>query len=142
MGEGGDDRHAPALLSILADSLDCKVDAIKDLELTLCDTQPGAVWGAAEEFVSSPRLDNQVSSRWVRHASIAAGSQPLLQALAVAAMRAKLPPVHLTPPVGHLHCLHARSPLLRPCLIRLKGPLLHLAAVPPDSRGQREAGRG
>lgn len=38
----------------------CAVEDIQDFELTLCDTQMGAVWGMEEEFVSSPRTDNQV----------------------------------------------------------------------------------
>ena len=33
---------------------------IRDLELSLTDTQPGAVWGVAGEMLSCPRLDNQV----------------------------------------------------------------------------------
>jgi aspartyl aminopeptidase len=33
---------------------------IKDLELSLCDTQPAQIWGVGSEFLSSPRLDNQV----------------------------------------------------------------------------------
>merc|ERR1711872_1183138 len=48
------------LLSLLCEELKCEPQQIKDLELTLCDTQAGAVWGAGNEFLSSPRLDNQV----------------------------------------------------------------------------------
>lgn len=55
-----DTRHCPALLSLLATELAVSPSQIRDLELTLCDTQPGAVWGLNNEFISSPRLDNQV----------------------------------------------------------------------------------
>eukprot|EP00286_Rhodomonas_abbreviata_P005667 CAMPEP_0181316140 /NCGR_PEP_ID=MMETSP1101-20121128/15738_1 /TAXON_ID=46948 /ORGANISM="Rhodomonas abbreviata, Strain Caron Lab Isolate" /LENGTH=468 /DNA_ID=CAMNT_0023423371 /DNA_START=30 /DNA_END=1436 /DNA_ORIENTATION=+ len=58
---GVDKRHAPELLKILAQEVGCKMEAIKDLDLTLFDTQDGQVWGANGEFFSSPRLDNQVS---------------------------------------------------------------------------------
>ena len=30
-----------------------------DFDISLCDTQPGAIWGLNQEFLSSPRLDNQ-----------------------------------------------------------------------------------
>jgi len=53
-------RHCSQLLSLLCQELDCEPDQILDLELTLCDTQEGAVWGASEEFLSTARLDNQV----------------------------------------------------------------------------------
>jgi len=53
-------RHCSQLLSLLCQELNCEPEQILDLELTLCDTQPGAVWGVGEEFLSSPRLDNQV----------------------------------------------------------------------------------
>jgi len=56
----GDERHCPQLLSILAAELGCDPKAIKDVELTLTDTQPGATWGASNEFLSAPRLDNQI----------------------------------------------------------------------------------
>lgn len=42
-----DERHAPVLLNLLAEELGCEPDQIKDLELTLADTQPGAVWGVS-----------------------------------------------------------------------------------------------
>jgi len=58
--EGGDTRHAPALIALLAKELEVEPGDIKDLELTLADTQPGAIWGLNNEFLSSPRLDNQV----------------------------------------------------------------------------------
>lgn len=55
-----DTRHVPTLLRLLAEEIGCDAADIKDLELSLCDTQPGQIWGANNEFLSSPRLDNQV----------------------------------------------------------------------------------
>jgi len=54
-----DARHAPELLRILGEELGCHPSAIKELELSLCDTQGGSTWGSRNEFLSSPRLDNQ-----------------------------------------------------------------------------------
>lgn len=54
-----DTRHHPELLALLAAELHCEVEAIKDFELSLCDTQPGQLWGLEKEFLSSPRIDNQ-----------------------------------------------------------------------------------
>jgi len=56
----GDKRHHSVLLQMLADNLSVPVDSIVDLELSLADTQPGATWGPKDEFLSCPRLDNQV----------------------------------------------------------------------------------
>lgn len=56
---GGKERHSPALLTLLAEELACPVSTIKDFELTLFDTQGGSLWGLKNEFLSSPRLDNQ-----------------------------------------------------------------------------------
>jgi len=58
--EVGDPRHCPALLLLLAQELGVEPGDIRDLELSLADTQPGAIWGLNNEFLSSPRLDNQV----------------------------------------------------------------------------------
>ena len=58
--EGADTRHAPLLLQLLAEELKVEPSAIKDLELSLCDAVPGQIWGARDEFISSPRIDNQV----------------------------------------------------------------------------------
>jgi aspartyl aminopeptidase len=55
-----DKRHGAELLNIIAAELGCKVQAIRDFDLSLYDTQPGQSWGASEEFISAPRLDNQV----------------------------------------------------------------------------------
>ena len=38
--------HHPALLAALAAELRCEPGAIVDLELNVCDTQPGAIGGA------------------------------------------------------------------------------------------------
>lgn len=55
-----DSRHPPLLLRVIAEELGVSAADIRDLELSLCDTQPARVWGVGSEFLSSPRLDNQV----------------------------------------------------------------------------------
>jgi len=55
-----DPRHCSDLCLLLAEELGCSTNDIKDFELTLCDTQPCQIWGLQNEFLSSPRLDNQV----------------------------------------------------------------------------------
>jgi aspartyl aminopeptidase len=54
------DRHAPELLRLLSAELGCEISEIMDFELSLCDTQPSSLWGLSSEFLSAPRLDNQV----------------------------------------------------------------------------------
>ena len=58
--ESSDRRHSSQLLTLLSQELGCQPAQIRDMELTLCDTQPGAIWGVKNEMLSSPRLDNQV----------------------------------------------------------------------------------
>ncbi|KAL4400209.1 aminopeptidase [Malassezia pachydermatis] len=54
-------KHHPALLQLLAHELDVPVDFIQDFELSLFDTQPPAAGGVNNEFIFTPRVDNQMS---------------------------------------------------------------------------------
>ncbi|KIK65369.1 hypothetical protein GYMLUDRAFT_38817 [Collybiopsis luxurians FD-317 M1] len=56
------DNHHSALLSLLASELSVAPDEIHDFELHLYDTQPSQTGGIANEFIFSPRMDNQFSS--------------------------------------------------------------------------------
>lgn len=47
--------------SLLATRLAVPPDAILSWELAVCDTQPGAFWGAAREFVADCQIDNLAS---------------------------------------------------------------------------------
>jgi len=55
-----DSRHPSELLILLARELNVNPSSIVDLELTLADTQPPQIGGANNEFLFSPRLDNQM----------------------------------------------------------------------------------
>ena len=69
-------RHHPLLLQLLAEQLGggCAPEDIVDFDLQLCDTQPAALGGAAEEFVFSGRLDNLGSCYTSLRALLAASS--------------------------------------------------------------------
>ncbi|EOD24983.1 hypothetical protein EMIHUDRAFT_430284 [Emiliania huxleyi CCMP1516] len=79
-------RHAPELLRRLSRTLPATSGDVLDFDLTLCDTQPSATrdyardWGA-DEFLSAPRLDNQLTCylamlALIDHAKEAPPSQP------------------------------------------------------------------
>lgn len=53
--------HQSTLVKLLTEELKCEQDHIIDFDLHLADTQPATLGGALEEFIFSPRLDNQVS---------------------------------------------------------------------------------
>ncbi|KAK9824222.1 hypothetical protein WJX72_008629 [[Myrmecia] bisecta] len=55
-------RHQPLLLRLIAEHLGCSPSAIVDFELNVCDTQPGVIGGAEDEFVFVGRLDNLAMS--------------------------------------------------------------------------------
>lgn len=55
-------NHHSILLDLLAGQLNCETSAIRDFELSVVDTQPGAIGGAQQEFIFSPRLDNLLST--------------------------------------------------------------------------------
>jgi len=59
--EGKKNRHHPVLLNVLADELHCDADCIVDFDLYVADSHLSCIVGALNEFVSSPRLDNQAS---------------------------------------------------------------------------------
>ncbi|THH33594.1 hypothetical protein EUX98_g554 [Antrodiella citrinella] len=55
-------NHHPAILALLAEELSVAPEQIHDFELHLYDTQLSQLGGLNNEFVFSPRLDNQFSS--------------------------------------------------------------------------------
>ncbi|KZV69191.1 aspartyl aminopeptidase [Peniophora sp. CONT] len=55
-------NHHSSLLELLANELDITPDQIQDFEMHLYDTQPSALGGLNNEFIFSPRMDNQFSS--------------------------------------------------------------------------------
>lgn len=54
-------RHDKQLLDVIAAELGVKVSQIEDFELLLYDTQASVLGGLNEEFIFSPRLDNQIT---------------------------------------------------------------------------------
>ncbi|KAI0375740.1 aspartyl aminopeptidase [Pilatotrama ljubarskyi] len=55
-------NHHSALLELLSEHLSVSPEYIHDFELHLYDTQPAVLGGLRNEFVFSPRMDNQFSS--------------------------------------------------------------------------------
>ncbi|TKR78286.1 hypothetical protein L596_019117 [Steinernema carpocapsae] len=55
------DHHA-ILLDLVAKHASCTAEAIIDLDLYLYDTQPAAVTGVKDEFISGARLDNLIGT--------------------------------------------------------------------------------
>ena len=55
------ESHHSEFLKLLAEQIGCSVDQIRDLDLSVVDTQPAAIAGMNEEFIFSPRLDNLLS---------------------------------------------------------------------------------
>jgi len=67
---GCEGRHTPLLMHIVASSLGVAPADIVDFELQLADTQPSAVIGACDEFISGGRLDNQGSCYCITRALV------------------------------------------------------------------------
>ena len=55
-------KHFEGLLHLIAEEISCNVEEISDLELCVVDTNPAALTGLYEEFISSPRIDNLLST--------------------------------------------------------------------------------
>mmetsp|Transcript_43442 Transcript_43442/g.138270 ORF Transcript_43442/g.138270 Transcript_43442/m.138270 type:complete len:475 (-) Transcript_43442:79-1503(-) len=60
--EGVHSRHHAALLELVAKELGCGPGDIVDADLCLMDAQPANLAGLYEEFISSPRIDNLLST--------------------------------------------------------------------------------
>eukprot|EP00873_Tetraselmis_striata_P018201 jgi/Tetstr1/438465/TSEL_027020.t1 len=74
----GTGRHGTALMGVLAEQLGCAASDIMDVELNVCDTQPGAIGGVHDEFVWVGRLDNLAMSYCSLAALLAASSDEAL----------------------------------------------------------------
>ena len=113
-----DDRHEAKLLRALAQELGCEPGAIRDLELTLCDVQPGAVWGLDKEFLSAPRLDNQAHCFTGLEALVRASSdaEKLLADTSTAVLV-----LYDHEEVGSQSAQGAASLLFRDCVARITG---------------------
>mmetsp|Transcript_4490 Transcript_4490/g.13620 ORF Transcript_4490/g.13620 Transcript_4490/m.13620 type:complete len:476 (+) Transcript_4490:81-1508(+) len=59
--KGKKPKHHAVLIELLANEIGCQPEAIIDLDLYVADVQPSTIGGAKDEFVFSPRLDNQGS---------------------------------------------------------------------------------
>ncbi len=66
--DAGDEEASAQFRHLLATELNVAVDAILAWDLCVCDTQPAALWGAAQEFIAAGRLDNLASC----HAALSA----------------------------------------------------------------------
>jgi len=60
--EGILSRHHMALLKLIAKEAGCDPSEIVDADLCLMDAQPSNLVGLYKEFISSPRIDNQLST--------------------------------------------------------------------------------
>ena len=54
-------REFPAIVKLVANEIKVEPADIVDMDLNVIDTQPAALIGIHKEFISSPRIDNQVS---------------------------------------------------------------------------------
>lgn len=66
------ERHNKELIGLIADELSIKPTQIEDFELILYDNQKSCFGGLNNEFIFSPRLDNQVTCFCATKALIAA----------------------------------------------------------------------
>lgn len=50
------------MINLISKELNCEIDEITDVELSLVDTQQACLGGVFEEFIFGGRLDNQVGA--------------------------------------------------------------------------------
>jgi aspartyl aminopeptidase len=62
--EGGlGNKHHNAIVTLIAEEIKVKPEDIVDFDLLFVDTQPSQLFGINKEFISSGRLDNQLSAQ-------------------------------------------------------------------------------
>ena len=61
-------KHLKSFLKLIASEIDTKVDNIVDFELSMVDTNKPCIMGLHNEFISSGRIDNMLSSLCATHA--------------------------------------------------------------------------
>lgn len=54
-------KQYPAIVKLVADELKVAPKEIVDMDLNIIDTQPACPLGVHKEFISAPRMDNQIS---------------------------------------------------------------------------------
>jgi len=59
---GDNTKHSDELLSLIAKSAHCDPQDITDVDICLMDATPPCIAGAKHEFISSPRIDNLLST--------------------------------------------------------------------------------
>ncbi|KAI0729385.1 aspartyl aminopeptidase [Fomitopsis betulina] len=79
------EQHHTALLEVLSQELSVVPEDIHDFELHLYDTQPSQFGGIKNEFIFSPRMDNQFSSFCALDALAAFSTSPAYSSYASSA---------------------------------------------------------
>ncbi|KAG7097072.1 hypothetical protein E1B28_004459 [Marasmius oreades] len=75
------ENHHSSLIALLSGELSVAPEEIHDFELHLYDTQPAVLGGLNNEFIFSPRMDNQFSSFCAIEALIGTASSNLFPSL-------------------------------------------------------------
>lgn len=80
LGSSQDPQTAEqVLLQLIAQQAQCAAQDIVSMDLNVLDCQPGAVWGAQQEFISDSQLDNLASCYSALSALLEAQSEQLPQ---------------------------------------------------------------
>lgn len=65
---GIEKKHLKTFLDLIASKSGSLPENVVDFELSMYDTNPSTIIGLHKEFISSPRIDNMVSSICAAHA--------------------------------------------------------------------------
>lgn len=126
-------KHHPVLLELLAQELEVPVEFIQDFELSLFDTNAPTAGGVSNEFLFTPRVDNQMSCFCATEALIASVLDPdaLDRATSIRAIA-----LFDNEEVGSVSYQGAESNLLWSMLHRLAG--LRVIGAPESTASDQE----